>query len=185
MSDIERHDADSEEQAIEEWFHGDPVNPKDSTGRRWVIWVVAAVTALALAIVPLYNLFDRAQPQIADNGLEVCGFDYCVVQDAMTSLGMGEEMVRLTNVYLTDEDAADLVDLLVAGLGVRPVELVMVDRLDGQIAGQYDPASRTIFIERPATAWIVAHEVAHVSSGGHENDFNSTLADLAAALAGS
>lgn len=184
MADIERQDLDPEAAAVEEWFSGDPVVPDESSGRRWILWMVAAVTVVALSVVPLYNLFDRAQPQIADNGLEVCGFDYCVVQDGMRSLGADDEMSRLSTVFLTDADAGELVDVLVQGIGEQPVDLVMVNDLDGQIAGQYDPTSRTIYIERQATAWIVAHEVAHVAYGGHGADFQTVLADLALALVG-
>jgi hypothetical protein len=175
---------DLDEEAVEEWFLGDPVVREEAVGRRWAIWVVAAVTAVALGVIPLINLFDRSQPQIADNGLEVCGFDYCVVQDGMAEAGMDRAMSRLSTVFLNDEDATVLAGQLVAMLGEAPVSVVMVDRLGGQIAGQYDPSTRTILIERQATAWIVAHEVAHVAHGGHGEPFQETLVQLVAALTG-
>ncbi len=171
-------------ESVEEWFYGDPVVPEESVNRRWVIWAVAAVTAAVLAILPLYNLFNRATPQIADNGLEVCGFDYCVVQQAMRDLGVDGEMIVLANTYLSDDDAFSLVTRLVAELGQEPVGLALVDRISGDIAGQYDPSTRTITIEKPATAWIVAHEVAHVVSGGHDTEFQETLASLTRTITG-
>lgn len=173
-----------EEQSVEEWFYGDPVDPQESEGRRWMLWLVAAITAVALSAVPLYNLFQSTQPQIADNGLEVCGADYCVVQDAVAAAGLLSEMVLFSNTYLTDEEAATLVASLVRSLGEEPVALVMVDRLDGEIAGQYNPSARTIYIERPATAWIVVHEVAHVANGGHGEGFQSTLEELVLYISG-
>ena len=36
-----------------------------------------------------------------------------------------------------------------------------------------------IEIERPASAWIVMHEVAHVVSNGHDDEFVATLAAIA------
>ena len=148
---------------------------------RWVrpvLIIVAAITAVSLAAVPLYNVF--AQPRtVAANGLEVCGFDYCIVEEAVRDAGIGNLMSRLSNTLLTDEDAKRLADSLTDYLGVDPVGLTVVDRLDGDLEGQYDPAVRLITIERPARAWIVAHEVAHVISGGHDSDFQRTLIDLA------
>ena len=184
MVDREEREVFENPESVEEWLYGDPVVPEESANRRWIIWLVAAITAAVLAILPLYSLFDRATPQIADNGLEVCGFDYCVVQQAMRDQGVDGEMVQLANIYLNDSDAALLVDQLVAGLGEEPVGLVLVDRISGDIAGQYDPTMRTITIERPVTAWIVAHEVAHVVSAGHDSEFQETLAGLALTLTG-
>jgi hypothetical protein len=183
VTDVEPTETPNAE-SLEDWLYGDPVVPEESASRRWILWLVAAVTAISLSIVPLYNLFDRAQPQIAANGLEVCGFDYCEVQDGMRSLGAEQAMSRLSTTFLSDESAASLVASLVADLGEPPVALVMVDRLDGQIAGQYDSDLRTIYIERPATAWLVAHEVAHVLEGGHGKAFQELLAQLANDLAG-
>ncbi len=140
--------------------------------------LVAAITALSLAAVPLYNVFAQPRP-VAANGLEVCGFDYCIVEEAVRDAGLGSEMSRLSNTLLTDEDAKRLADSLTDYLGVDRVGLTVVDRLEGDLEGQYDPAARLITIERPARAWIVAHEVAHVVAGGHDEDFQRVLIDLA------
>lgn len=143
--------------------------------------VVAALTALSLAAVPVYNVF-RAGPTIADNGLEVCGFDYCIVQDAVRDAGLADEMSRLSNTFLTDTEAQRLADVLTDYLGVDPVRLTVVTHLDGDLEGQYDPNTRSIVIERPARAWTVAHEVAHSAAFGHGDDFQRTLIDLATFL---
>ena len=154
----EPHDS---ELFLEEWeLEPEPLDGSTNPPwRRRLLWIVAAVTAVALALVPLSNLLQGGEPTVADNGLEVCGFDYCIVQDGVRAAGMDLAMARLANVYLDDEEAEQLVNVLVARLGAAPVDLEVVDRLDRQIEGQYDPVSRTIFIERPARAWITAASV--------------------------
>ena len=146
--------------------------------RRTVLIVVAVVTAVAMAMVPLYNLIDGGEPAVADNGLEVCGFDYCIVQDAVREAGLDLEMARLANTYLSDEQAAQLAALLTEYLGEPPVGFEVVDRLDRRIEGQYDPAARVIYVERPARAWIVLHEVAHTARGGHDAEFQQVVIEL-------
>jgi hypothetical protein len=153
----------------------EPVPPRP--WRRRLIIAVAALTAFAMAAVPLYNLIDRSPP-VADNGLAVCGFDYCIVQDGMRRAGEDGPMNLLANTYLTDAEAERLASTLVTHLGEAPVRFVIVDHLDGQIKGQYSPSTRTIVVERPASAWIVLHEVAHAMSSGHGENFQVTLVDL-------
>lgn len=150
--------------------------------RRPVIIGVALITAVAMALVPLYNLINGSERAVADNGLEVCGFDYCVVQDGMRNSGLDLAMSRFSNIYLDDEGAARLADLLVDHLNVQPVSLLVVDQLDGRIEGQYEPSTRTILIERPARAWTVLHEVAHAVSSGHGDEFLDVVVDLTAWL---
>ena len=145
--------------------------------RRRLIIAVAALTVMAMALVPLYNFIDR-DPPVADNGLEVCGFDYCIVQDGVRFAGLDRAMSRLANTYLTDEETEQLVDVLVTHLGASPLGLVVVDRLEGEIKGQYDPSTQTIFVERPVRAWIVLHEVAHAVSTGHGGDFQEVVIEL-------
>ena len=87
-------------------------------------------------------------------------------------------MNLLANTYLTDAEAERLASTLVTHLGEAPVRFVIVDHLDGQIRGQYSPSTRTIVVERPASAWIVLHEVAHAMSSGHGENFQVTLVDL-------
>jgi hypothetical protein len=160
---------DLEEESFE------PVAPRP--WRRRLIISVAALTAFAMAAVPLYNLIDT-NPPIADNGLAVCGFDYCIVQEGMRRAGADGSMNLLANTYLTDAEAERLASTLVTHLGQAPLRFVIVDRLDGQLKGQYDPSTRTIVVERPASAWIVIHEVAHAMSSGHGENFQAVLVGL-------
>ncbi|MCZ6630871.1 MAG: hypothetical protein O7D28_05940, partial [Actinobacteria bacterium] len=69
-----------DESAFEYWdVEEDSFEPLEPPPwRRWLIIAVAALTVMAMALVPLYNFIDR-DPPVADNGLEVCGFDYCIV----------------------------------------------------------------------------------------------------------
>ena len=165
------------DQLPDDWFDDDFDDeiPPPPRWRRWVIVGVAAVVAVALAGTQLWNLVDRGSPPIADNGLEVCGFDYCDVQDAVRAAGLDLEMARLAQTYISEEQALALIDALLDRLGEGPVNVEIVDRLDGRTAGQYSPATRTITLERPVRAWIVVHEVAHVGSLGHGPDFIATL----------
>lgn len=173
----------SDDYPFEEWEDGwdlededlEPIEPPP--WRKPLLIGVAALTALAMAIVPLYNVFFGRT--VADNGLEVCGFDYCVVVEAVRDAGLDLTMSRLANTFLDDEETRDLVDAATDYLGLAPVGLEVVDDLEGRLGGVYDPAERMIRIERPARAWIVLHEVAHVEESGHDEDFQSVLIELA------
>ena len=151
--------------------------------RRPLLVGVAVLTAAAMLLIPMYNVLRGRQ--IADNGLEVCGFDYCVVQDAAIAAGLNEEMSLLANTFLDDEEARTLAMALLKRIGERDVSFVIVDRLDGDIKGQFDPDSRTIVVERPVRAWIVVHEVAHAEAAGHGDDFTRALVDLTEWIANS
>lgn len=155
----------------------EPIEP--ARWRRNVLVAIAAVTALAIAAVPIYNLIQARDRPIADNGLEVCGFDYCVIQDIVVAAGLGDTMSRLAVTFLNDTDAEDFAVDLQAHLGSPPSGFEMVDRLAGDISGEYSPDTDTIRVERPARAWIILHEVAHVGTNGHGADFRETLIDLA------
>lgn len=159
--------------------HG-PIAP---AWRRPLLIAVSSVTAAAMLLIPLYNFLQG--PKLADNGLEVCGFDYCVVQDAAIAAGINEEMSRLANTFLDDEEATRLATALLERIGERDVSFVIVDRLEGDIKGQFDPESRTIIVERPVRAWIVVHEVAHAESTGHGDDFQRSLIQLTQWIANS
>ncbi|MGI9609220.1 MAG: hypothetical protein ACR2NL_02895 [Acidimicrobiia bacterium] len=159
-------------------FEAESERIEPSPLRRWVLSAVAALVAAALALVPIYNLIGGADPEVADNGLEVCGFDYCVVQEAVRAAGLDFAMVRLANTYLDDSQAEALAGALLSELGEREVSFEVVDSLERRIAGQYSPETRTIVVERPVRAWIVVHEVAHVVSSGHGPGFQATLIDL-------
>lgn len=152
--------------------------PGPPAWRRPAIVIVAVITALALAVVPLYNLFGRTPP-ISDSGLEVCGFDYCVVQEQVTDAGLVVVMSRLANTFLNDSEAVRLADQIAGFLDVEPVGLIVVDRLEGRLGGLYDPATRSILVQRPVRAWIVVHEMAHVVSSGHGDAFIETLVEIA------
>jgi hypothetical protein len=92
--------------------------------------------------VPVWNIIDGATPRFSDSGLELCGFDYCVVQEGVREAGQGVTMGRLANTFLSEDDAQQLADSLVGYLGVEPVTVDVVDRLE---AGS--PANTTL---RPA-----------------------------------
>lgn len=167
---------------IEEWSDGEieetPV--EQPRWRRRAITAIGVLVAAAMLAGPVWNIVDGATPQVSESGLELCGFDYCVVQDAVRAAGHDLTMSRLTNTFLDETDARTLADFLVDHLGVSPVTVEVVDRIEGRIAGQYDPSSRHIRLERPARAWIVLHEVAHTVASGHGSEFQETLIDLAA-----
>ena len=146
--------------------------------RRRIAIVVAALVALAMAAVPLWNVIDRGAPPVADSGLEICGWDYCRVQDRIRGIGLGEEMSALAHTFLTDGEAEAYAHDLVEWLGQDPVRVRIVDRLDGRIAGQFSSSTRTIRLERPVRAWIVVHEVAHTVAGGHAESFVEALRSL-------
>ena len=137
---------------------------------------VSVVVIVALVLVPVYNALTA--PTVADNGLEVCGFDYCIVEEAVRDAGLELEMSRLYNTVLDDGEAVALAHLLTDHLDVDPVGLTVVEALEGRLGGIYDPATRSIEIERPARAWTVLHEVAHVVEGGHGEDFQEVLIEL-------
>lgn len=158
----------------------DPIAPP---WRRPLLIGIAALTAAAMLLIPMYNVL-RGQ-QVADNGLEVCGFDYCIVQDAMIAAGLNEEMSRLANTFLDDDEAEILASALLERIGERDVSFQIVGRLDGEIKGQFDPDTRTILVERPVRAWIVVHEVAHAEAPGHEEGFREALIELTEWIANS
>jgi hypothetical protein len=151
--------------------------------RRPAILAISAVTALALALVPLYNLFGPSA--VAENGLEICSYDYCVVEEAVAEAGLAPVMSRLSNTFLDDAETLRLAEDVAAFLDVSSVGITVVDRLGGRLGGVYDPATRSILIERPARAWTVIHEMAHVVASGHGDEFLDVLIEITAWLDGS
>jgi hypothetical protein len=158
----------------DELFEGEEPVP---AWRRPLIIGVSLVTALALALVPLYNVFFART--IADNGLEVCGFDYCVVQEAVRAAGLELTMSALANTFLDEEEARSFAEDLTGYLGIEAVGLRIVPDLEGRLGGVYDPATRSISIESPARAWTVLHEVAHAAETGHGESFRDLVIELA------
>jgi hypothetical protein len=164
----------------DEWFSPEDEEPLEHPPwRRRTITAVGLLVAAAMLAVPVWNIIDGATPRFSDSGLELCGFDYCVVQEGVREAGQGVTMGRLANTLLSEDDAQQLADSLVGYLGVEPVTVDVVDRLEGRIAGQYNSATRQILLERPVRAWIVLHEVAHTVATGHGDQFIDTLVDLA------
>lgn len=171
----------SDEHPFDEWddsWEEEDLEPLESPAwRKPLLIAVAAITAIAMGVIPIYNvLFDRS---VADNGLEVCGFDYCVVTEAVAEAGLDLTMSELSHTFLTDGQARTLTDAATVYLGVAPVTVDVVDRLDGRLGGVYEPDTHSIRIERPARAWTVLHEVAHTVESGHGEDFQRVLIDLA------
>jgi len=161
---------------LEELDEDEVIQPR--LWRQWVIGIVAAALVALLVLVPVLNLFEQAQPQVAHNGLEICSFDYCVVQTAVRSAGHGPTMAGLAGTLLDAEEAQALADYLVAAIGERAVTVQVVTNLPGSLAGRYGTGSRIIQIEEPIRAWVLVHEVAHTSAAGHESDFIDTLLRL-------
>lgn len=171
-------DRDLDWEALQwDWVPEDEEAPAEPRWRRSVIVAVATLVVVAMALVPLSNVLRG--PPTADNGLEVCGFDYCVVQETLRSLGLEPVVSRLSNTFLEDSEAIDLAEDLLHELGSTDVQVVVLERLEGRIGGIFDPSTRVIYLDRPIRAWTVFHEVAHSVSSGHGDDFRSTLADLA------
>lgn len=150
----------------------------ESGWRRPILIIVAAVTALALAAVPLYNVIVSKAGEDA-GGLEVCGFDYCIVQEAMVDADLDHVMALLANTYLDDSEAQTWADAIAASIDIEPVDVQVVDHIDGDPAGLFDPDSRVALVERPARAWIVLHEVVHAVARGHGADFIALIGSVA------
>ena len=149
--------------------------------RRGLSWrgrLVAIIAALSMLAIPLYNVVEGSSPQIADNGLEVCQVDYCVVEQRVRAEGLGRVMVRMASSVVPDTEVQSFVDMMVDVVGGPDVQATVVDDLPGDLGGRYSPAARTIEIDRPATLWLIAHEVAHSVSSGHGEKFQQALIQL-------
>lgn len=147
-------------------------------------WVraIGIVAVLAMIMLPLWNVLRGSTPQIADNGLEVCPIDYCVVQRAIEQAGLGITMAGASKRIVPDDETQAVVDRLSAVVDGPAVSVVVVDDLEGPIGGRYASATRTISVDRPATVWVLAHEVAHSVAPGHDSDFLAALTRIARAL---
>jgi hypothetical protein len=161
----------------DEW---DPV-ADDPIARRTLptSWrVMGILAALSMLAIPLFNLIDARSPQIADNGLEVCRFDYCIVERYVVDAGLGRTMAEMSSIIVPDAEVQSFVDAMIDVVGGPSVTAQVVDELPGDLGGRYVPAERLIQIDRPATVWIIAHEVAHTVSQGHDEKFQETLVEL-------
>ena len=159
----------------------DDFEPYVSTRSRlgWKVRVVALAAAMSMLAIPLYNVIDGASPQIADNGLEVCRIDYCLIEERVRSAGLGDVMVGMAASVVPDPEVQSFVDVMVIVVGGPDITASVVDELPGDLGGRYSPATRRIEIDRPATVWLIAHEVAHSVSTGHGEEFQETLIELA------
>lgn len=165
------------EEEWSDWEEGYEPIEAAPTWRKPLLIAVAAVTAIALAMLPLYNvIFART---VAENGLEVCGFDYCVVQEAAVDAGVDLVMSRLWNTFLDQEEAREFAAQLTDYLGIDPVGLQIVGDLEGRLGGVYDPETRSIQVAGPARAWTVLHEIAHAVETGHGPEFRELVVNMA------
>lgn len=139
--------------------------------------VIGIVAALSLLVIPVLNLIN-AGPRFADNGLEICRFDYCVVERHVFDAGLGSTMTVMSSIIVPDDNVQSVVDELIVVVGGPSVTAVVVDELPGDLGGRYFPSERLIEIDRPANLWVIAHEVAHAVAPGHEDDFMETLVEL-------
>lgn len=156
--------------------------PEDVPARRRLGWgwrIAGFVTALSMLALPVWNVIQGSSPQIADNGLEVCSFDYCVIEEQVRDAGFGEVMIRQSGVIVPDRDVQSYVDAFSAVIDGPPITAEVVDDLPGDLGGRYTPSDRLIQIDRPATVWIIVHEVAHSVGAGHDRDFVDALLELA------
>jgi hypothetical protein len=154
--------------------------PEEAITRRPVprSWrLIGIVAVLSMLVLPLLGLLN-ARPQFADNGLEVCRFDYCEVERQALDEGIGGTMAAMSSIIVPDSEVQAVVDELTLVVGGPSVTAVVVDRLPGDLAGRYDPSERLIEIDRPANLWVIAHEVAHTVASGHGDDFMAALIEL-------
>lgn len=168
---------DDEDWETDDW---EPIRD-DSISRRTLptSWrVIGIIAALSMLAIPLFNLIDARTPQLADNGLEVCQFDYCVVERYVVDAGLGRTMAAMSSRIVPDAEVQSFVDAMIEVVGGPSVTAQVVDELPGDLGGRYSPAERLIQIDRPATVWVIAHEVAHTVSPGHDEEFQETLVEL-------
>ena len=166
-----------EDWEVDDWepIREDPISRRTLPTSWRVIGVVAALSMLA---IPIFNLIDARSPQIAANGLEVCRFDYCIVEQYVIDVGLGRTMAEMSSIIVPDAEVQSYVDAMIDVVGGPSVTAEVVDELPGDLGGRYSPAERLIQIDRPATVWIIAHEVAHTVSTGHDEEFQETLVQL-------
>ena len=157
----------------------EPVKRRSIPRSRQLLGVLVAV---AMMMIPLWNVIDSRSPQIADNGLEVCSFDYCEVQDAVADAGFNVTMAGLARIIVPDHETQALADTLLEVVDGPAVRVEVVDSISTGVGGRYVRSERLIQIERPATVWVVAHEVAHTVSTGHDDNFVTVLLELATFL---
>lgn len=177
MGVVEFDEIDQQRDSDEEPGDFEPFLPTRSR-MGWKVRLVALTAALSMLAIPLYNVIDGASPQIADNGLEVCRIDYCLIEQRVRAAGLGDVMVGMAASVVPDSEVQSFVDTMVGVVGGPDIAAFVVDELPGDLGGRYSPAARSIEIDRPATVWLIAHEVAHSVSTGHGEEFQETLIEL-------
>lgn len=143
--------------------------------------IIGVVAALSLLVIPVLNLIN-AGPRFADNGLEICRFDYCVVERHVFDEGLGPTMAVMSSIIIPDDEVLTVVDDMIEFVDGPAVTVEVVEELPGDLGGRYIPAERLIQLDRPVPLWVIAHEVAHTVASGHEDDFVATLVELARAF---
>ena len=93
-------------------------------------------------------------------------------------VGLGRTMAEMSSIIVPDAEVQSYVDAMIDVVGGPSVTAEVVDELPGDLGGRYSAAERLIQIDRPATVWIIAHEVAHTVSTGHDEEFQETLVQL-------
>jgi len=174
--ETENGDWDSADWNEDDWgLISEEAIPRRQVPRAWrIVGIVAVLSMLVLPAISLIN----ARPQFADNGLEVCRFDYCLVEEQLLDAGLAGTMVRLSSIIVPDSDVQPVVDELTLVVGGPSVTAVVVDELPGDLGGRYNTSERLIEIDHPASLWVIAHEVAHSVAPGHEDDFVAALVEL-------
>ncbi len=159
----------------EDWEPPDLVIPRRRMPTSWR--VVGVVAALSLLVIPVLNLI-TAGPQFADNGLEICRFDYCDVERHVFDEGLGGTMAVMSSIIVPDDEVQSYVDAMIDVVDGPSVTVEVVDELPGDLGGRYFTSERVIQLDRPVNLWVIAHEVAHSVAPGHEDDFLETLVEL-------
>lgn len=174
-------DSDDIDWQVDDWQDADWESIPDEPIRRRLptSWrVIGVVAALSLLVIPVLNLIN-AGPRFADNGLEICRFDYCVVERQVFDAGLGGTVAVMSSIIVPDEDVQSVVDELIAVVGGPAVTVEVVAELPGDLGGRYIASEGLIELDRPVNLWVIAHEVAHAVAPGHEDEFIATLVELA------
>ena len=106
------------------------------------------------AIPPDIAVYAEIEP--AGENLEVCQWDYCIVHDHIGRSGSRTSSTRSH----PPAEAQAIADEVVADWDVSP-GLGVLDPLEGDLGGLYDPNNDSITLDEPLIAWSLIHELAH------------------------